>query len=821
MEECQARATTRWRAVGRSLCFLAVWGFSNGNLGHISTASNQLLASMLLIIFAASLWPARTLGFRNRPLQPLLLAGGILIAAVVLWLCGGDLARGFAVTLLLVALERLGKAFNASSSPASVYLLAAMLITLYVMLYKYVPGVWFVAQHASQSFSQAVTRLTGQPLLLGATASGFHLLVYFSLYVLSAILLTHQASWKRLGVTFVLAVGVSSVYLLIHGAVFIPLLEQLQSRYHLGHSHYHGYTLTALNTGIFLVILLVIPLWLFEPASHAVKRRDDFSWSRGRLAAAGLVLLGAFALTYTPAPADRGGTVYLYDAGFLNWDKPVFGRYGERAAGMFGLLPEFLQASGFDVKRSVDLSPEGLGHCQTLVLINLQKEFSPEDHEAIWDFVHRGGSLLALGDHTGIAGIREPFNALLRPVGVEFNFDSAHYLKDWNYGFELFPHQSTWGVKPDRELGISVGASLKIPASARPVIAGKYGFSDIGDANNVNQAFLGDRRYNKGELLGDLVLASASTYGRGKVLVFGDTSSFQNGALALSHQFVRRVFTWLASPASFLYRQQTMIGLLLLVAGLCLMLRRPGQLPLALPRLVMALLAGFFIAAGASALSYSNRPLQGNIACLDTSHLERVDYDMIGDRAFLGLSYNLMRNGYVPVEMREFSDDWVKEASLVVAVAPARPFSRFELKTLKQFMAAGGAFVLCAGWEEARGCQNVLSDFGLNLENVPLGPVEPADNTAGVHFHSAWPVRVDNPESTDVLCTLRDPAYPMIVRQAHGQGQFIFVADAGFLSNVNLETFREYSLENIAFLKGLLQPETTSAGETASKPVGK
>jgi hypothetical protein len=47
----------------------------------------------------------------------------------------------------------------------------------------------------------------------------------------------------------------------------------------------------------------------------------------------------------------------------------------------------------------------------------------------------------------------------------------------------------------------------------------------------VDRSYLGDRRHNPGEKIGDLVLVAEARYGNGRMLVFGDTSPFQNGAL--------------------------------------------------------------------------------------------------------------------------------------------------------------------------------------------------------------------------------------------------------------------------------------------------
>ena len=56
----------------------------------------------------------------------------------------------------------------------------------------------------------------------------------------------------------------------------------------------------------------------------------------------------------------------------------------------------------------------------------------------------------------------------------------------------------------------------------------------------LHNAYLGNRLHDPGEQIGDMVLVASRPYVTGWVLVFGDTSPFQNGALVTSHLFVAR-----------------------------------------------------------------------------------------------------------------------------------------------------------------------------------------------------------------------------------------------------------------------------------------
>lgn len=803
------------------LAFLGAYGFITDNLGHLSPQLNQLLALLSLGLFASLHLSAKGVTFKRGhtldrvQMKSLLSAGATLLAGIAAWILGREAGQCLAVVFFLMSLYWLGMAFGSAQEKLLAFLLAGLLISLYVVIQKHVPPVWFAIQESSRFFSGMLTRLTGHSLLLGATASGLHLLIFFLLYAFSCFLLAKKRSWKSIAAVAGLALLSNVVYLIAHSWLFIPLLRLFENTYHLGHSHYQAYNITSLNTPIFFLALLAPALFLVGRKWRAGELREPRLQTGVMLPSFLLMLTGIFVLTFAPASPRVGGKVLLYDKGYLNWDKPVFGNYGDRSSGMFGVLPEFLQASGYEVKRSGEISAEVLSDCSVVVVINLQRPFLPEEHEEIWRFVHGGGALLALADHTGLAGIREPFNELLRPVGIEVNFDCAHYITNWDHAFEFFPHRAISPAQA-RNIGISIGASLTIPPRAQPMITAKYGYSDIGNANNDQNAFLGDRQYNHGELLGDIVLVSSASYGKGKVVVFGDTSTFQNVALVVAHEFVRQVFAWLnsAGPSATLRALMIVVGLLAM--GLALIVADWGRVLAATAYTSSATLLGLAAATLFMGLGANASTFRGDIAYIDTSHMERVNFSLESDESFLGLIHNLMRNGFLPLEMDRFSKEALQSAKVFVAIAPTEPFSSSEIKALKQFVGDGGTFLLCSGWEDSAGSESTLRAFGLGLENVPLGPVEPEDNTAGVQFYNAWPIRDDKAAITEALCLQKESSYPLMMEQAGGSGRFIFISDTGFLRNGNLESFREYLPENIEFLKRLFRPGASAGLLTGS-----
>jgi len=429
---------------------------------------------------------------------------------------------------------------------------------------------------------------------------------------------------------------------------------------------------------------------------------------------------------------------------------------------------------------------------------------------AIWDYVADGGSLLILGDHTGVKGIRGPFNDLLEPVNIEFEFDSGTFwAQGWRDALEFIPHPIHRDVIVSEDIQIWVGASLAFAPPAEPVIIGKYGFSDIGDAANLERSYLGDRLYNPGEQMGDICLVAAAPYGKGRVLVFGDTSPFQNGALVTAWAFTQRVFQWMTSPPD---RGGTLAKSALIILAVVLILLARNTISrdvhswsiLALG-LVLGVLATDRLAAPPP-LPKIDLPK----ALIDLSHVERVDQLTWYDDCVGGLELSLGRNEYCAMIMREFSKPLVMDSRLLIVIAPAKSFSGEELETIDSFVTSGGVLILSTGYEEKDASESLFDLFGVSVHNIPLAHFDIEQYGQTVHVSEGWPLEVSAAGATPILQHPGSPD-PVMVYVPRGKGGALIIGDSQFLLNSNLESLEEWHLGNILFLKEIF--ERLKAGE--------
>lgn len=575
------------------------------------------------------------------------------------------------------------------------------------------------------------------------------------------------------------------------------------------------------------VVLVAWSVW-HPPAPREASRRR--SWAL----VPALIFIGAVLVGWPPhvGSPNRNQQVIFYNKGYLSWDTPVYGIYGRHAGGMFGLAPEYLRWRGFNVVKEDTLSPEVLDSAGVVVIINLMDSLSAPEEGALHRFVNSGGSLLLLGDHTGLANIREPSNRALKPYGIELNFDSAKPLRTgWAGSLACAEHPLLAGLHADRldptgndaATQIWIGASLKVTPPAVPLIVGRDGFSDIGNEKNAKDGFLGDFRYTINERLGNQVLLAQARAGKGKVLVFGDTSTLQNGALVRAGDWVARMFDWLLAPVTGPSGFWKAVGMILLLGGIAVWVFS-GANVVGLGLGAAVLFVGAALCENRMAATLSpHEPVwtaqAQERALLDFSHGPRAVPNQVSADGLWGLQNCLMRSGFLPQVMLKWDEKKLADAKILIEMAPAKSFTHHQQAAVKSFMEKGGLVILCCGMEEFDGAKSLLKSCGLQPVYVPLGPAQikttvslPVvgdsldglqDRELNVQFHEAWEVKSANSSARTMLTGYEKP---LVVFAPVGRGGLLYLPDTDFLLNRNLESPSEDPKEeNILFLRYLLK----------------
>lgn len=210
-------------------------------------------------------------------------------------------------------------------------------------------------------------------------------------------------------------------------------------------------------------------------------------------------------------------------------------------------------------------------------------------------------------------------------------------------------------------------------------------------------------------------------------------------------------------------------------------------------------------------------------ALIDASHYGKFSNFGPEDDSLWGLSINLMRNMYIPIFIKDFSDEELSKSNLMFVVAPTKIFSAEETNRLGRFLRQGGRLIWSVGWEDIEASANGLKKLGFDIDAVPLGSGRVETDFGPVEFVEAWPVIYGN-ASQDFLWDqamtaqyrnlekMSSPTimaekfnYPVMVSKKVGKGGVTVIGDSQFFLSKNIESYEKHKPENIAFLKHMIQ----------------
>lgn len=806
---------------------------STGLLGHPLRKTLTLAALSIAILIPR---PNLKAGSTMRTLL-LCLAAGLAVFMVTLPLPAVNV---MAVALVLASLAL------AAKGQSKRMLLAASTAVVTLGLFRFavtsVPWLWQAADLVGRSLGKAAALMTGKPLWVGSTFAGLDMLVLSGAFWCLYLPGTRPPRAARAAYGCLGILGAHLVYLTALSYVpdllaAVPAQQTETAWSWIGLLH----KVVPWNGPIIACVihaLTVATMLRWSTGSGRVggvagpgdsgrlygggqpempARRSTALRARLGVGAAALVmavLLPIIAVLY-PGSADlTGKRIVFYEKGFLNWLKPTHGSYGRLSSGMYGMLPVFIESLGAECLISADLSEDDLEGADALVLLFPDEPWQEGQRERIGDFVRRGGSLLVMGEHTtrDEEG-KNRFNEVLSSTAMHVRFDSATFaVGGWLQSYETLAHPTTAGIGDDRnQFGVVIGASVQAGWPARPLLIGRWGWTDDGDEAN-SRAMMGNGLYDAGEKLGDVALAAEQPVGKGRIVTFGDTSGLTNAINVGSYRFNMRLFAYLAGDAAQAHpawRQiVALVGGALLAALLC---RRPGIWKTSLVALGLA--GSLVVCTTANEKSIvalpDGRPnTPNNLAYIDASHAEAYSSESWRPDGVGGLALTLMRNGYLTLALPEFTPQRLSRAGLLVSIAPSRTFSQRQIDAVKAFVRDGGTFIIMAGYERMAASAPLLDAFGFRvgvpadqtLEPEPMGHfkapyLESDGKRVYVRFHAAWPVTCTDPDARVLAYGKNDR--PVIVRRRVGAGSVVLIGDTGFAMNKNLEH------ENGAAFEGL------------------
>jgi hypothetical protein len=830
----------------------AAW-FAAGSTGLLTHPLQHALTWLALAVSLIAGWPRENRSFGTW----VILATGVILG-VLLTTAALPTVNVLAVAVVLATIAQVNRGLTARV--ALIAALAAGTLGLFRFACDSIPTVWLVADLKGWVLGRLGGWLAGSPLEVGATFGGLDFLVLMAAVYVAWLIATARPWYPRaLWAAAAILVGhFAFLAVLAHSEDLLAALPEMVLPPE-SDTNYVG--VWTWSNGLRMLIPWNVPLlavaingaiaaamcrwasWLpvVEPDPKQLKKQKEKEEKEeipGSVLAAdvlfrfGPVLLAVAATLLAGLavnkPDLKGKTVVAYTKGYLNWLKP---EYDSSADGFYGMLPVFVESLGGKFALSKDLSEQDLAAADVLVLLHPDEPWSDEMLQRVWNYVRGGGSLLVVADPV----IREgkslsSFNDVLQPTAMRVRYDTAvTRTGNWEQSYQVLAHPATAGLDDLRNrFSFELGSSIRTRWPARPVLVGRWGWSDPGsDAVGTGVSY-----YNAGEQLGDLVLAAEQPFGQGRVFVLGGTSPLRNEMLANAFPFAGRLLAYLAHPSASpqaLWRQLLAVAALLALATLVAL--RPAAWQVMLTAAVMSVSLVSVTAAGfwsGQVLPDGRLHAPGgpnNVAYIDASHIEAYSSDLGTSRGIAGLLRALMRQGYLPLLAPDLSTERLERAGLLISIGPAREFSFADREAVKRFVGAGGTLICTVGAEEARASAPLLADFNFAVPPSPVPPGrdgrEPkplgafrqvfgklSDNRY-VQFYAAWPLECVAPSpQTWVVWSDGKNDQPVVVSHSDQGGSVVLIADTYFGSNENLETSENSLPDNIRFWRWLLSRVT-------------
>gem|GEM_PF-2079017 len=338
-----------------------------------------------------------------------------------------------------------------------------------------------------------------------------------------------------------------------------------------------------------------------------------------------------------------------------------------------------------------------------LIIKTPTRAYDTAEIDAILRFVENGGGLLLIGDHDNLFGMTTHLNAIAERFGMRFRnddtfdlvtggFSSLVSLGPWSHpavrGIRRFEFLTSCTV----EAGTGIEGRVGI-GGIEPVILGCAIASEDGDYGHPN--FFGNIAYDLSDRFGVFMQAAATRFGRGRVLLFTDSTCFSN-------------FCMFAPGAA-----ELILGFL-------------GHLSDGIPDACACHLAGRVL--------------------VDTVHSHASFYDYLGYRGFPAWQrfeefyLSIVRMGLFPAG-GEIDDLAQMPARSLVIVNPRGQFSAGELATLSDFVEGGGSLlVLDTIANPGRTASEILRMFGMNLAIVPSSGQGEADFVPVLEVRGGEPI---------------------------------------------------------------------------------
>ncbi|MGD9140722.1 MAG: hypothetical protein PVJ42_04200, partial [bacterium] len=457
------------------------------------------------------------------------------------------------------------------------------------------------------------------------------------------------------------ALGLIAVYALLRFILIVACAIEFDNPALMWH--------TALAVASYLPVALLLAGFVGPAASGMVLTGRRLCIGAGICAALLIVSALPRACSFRVAEAAPAARI-LIDESHSDWEwatEPFdTAGFGIRAEYNYYCLVEYLDEFHEVRVAGGGVKPGVLKDCDVLIIKTPTEAYARDEIDAIVDFVRAGGGLFLIGDHDNLFGMTVYLNAIAERFGTRFRCDDTFDLATGGFsrhtGMGFWTHPAVKGVEGFRFL---TSCTIEGGLGVEPVMLGLGLGSEDADYGHPN--FFGNISYDLADRFGVFLQAAAVRFGRGKVLLFTDSTCFSN---------------------------------------FCMF--SPGT-----PELALSLVG--FLAGGRGDTRLSQSVI------VDTTHSKASFFDYMGSgmrppwQRFEEFYMSFMRVGMRP-RAGDLEDINMPKASHLVFVNPRRSFGAGEVELIVGFVAAGGRLLVLDGaLNHGSAANEVLQAFGMGI----------------------------------------------------------------------------------------------------------
>lgn len=433
-----------------------------------------------------------------------------------------------------------------------------------------------------------------------------------------------------------------------------------------------------------------------------------------------------------------------------------------------------------------------------LILKCPTKPFLPEEIEDILKFVRNGGGLYVVGDHTNVFGMSAYFYPLVSRFGVDFNFDATSDYPTGSYSQVetkdfLFVHPIMKKVEVFKFL---TSCTLSAPLFTEDVIVGNGIYREPG--TYATETFFRSFILSPDEEAGFFLQAVALKYGKGRIVVFSDSTVFSSFCV-----FMDGYTNFNLGVMEYLNRENCynivnafifILSILLMVTAFILSFKKGYKISI-FSTIATILLAISVSMPSTFLLNEINYTLpepkekfesvvflsDGVDAIIDP----HTTYRSLKD-AFNTFFVVVQRLNLYPV-LKENLMDAIETGNAVVIINPKKVFSEREIESLISYVDGGGKLLLMDSIYNMGSTSNqILLRFGLSIE--PTYAYLSLNNTEdNISKSIAFPTLMINTLDENVNLIENNLNNVCIAYRDYGKGRVMVVVDSSSFSNFAME----------------------------------